>query len=531
MVTLLKNGKIYIEKGTFQEALLIENGLIKHFGTNQQLSQYKADVVIDCQGKTVLPGFNDSHLHMMMTGEAMLTCELSSARSVDEVIALAKAFLDKHPTLTVLSGRGWNQDYFSDEKRLLNRHDLDKISTTIPIVFTRACFHLAVGNTLAINKLNITRDTVVEGGSFGVDDDGSLNGVFNENATSLLDSLKANKTTEDLVADFLRAANYALSCGITSVQSCDVLRSHFKETFDAIHDIYNTNKTKLRYKHQFNFQQVKDFKEYLENEFIHGSYDETFVSKGCLKLFKDGSLGARTALLRNDYQDDPNNRGMEVISDDLFFELVALATANNIQVVTHAIGNQAIDKVIDAYEKTMSNKQNPLRHTIIHNQITDKQQLERIASLSIPVIYQPVFLDYDHTIVEARVGKALASTSYAFNSLYQLNAPVSFSSDSPIEDCNPFLGIYCAVTRKGLDGNPSSGFYPNEKMAVEDAIDAYTYQSAFNEFKEHFKGKLKPGYVADCIILDQDIFSIEPEKIKDIKVLMSMIDGEIVYQR
>jgi predicted amidohydrolase YtcJ len=158
-------------------------------------------------------------------------------------------------------------------------------------------------------------------------------------------------------------------------------------------------------------------------------------------------------------------------------------------------------------------------------------QLKSIAKLNIPVMYQPIFLDYDLNIVEDRVGKNLASTSYAFNTLYKLGAPISFGTDSPVEDCNPWHNLYCAVTRMGLDGEPEGGFYPNEKMDLQDAIDCYTYGSAYNEFKEDFKGRIKPGYVADLIVLDRDIFTIDPIEIKDITVEKTMIDGEFVYEK
>ena len=146
-------------------------------------------------------------------------------------------------------------------------------------------------------------------------------------------------------------------------------------------------------------------------------------------------------------------------------------------------------------------------------------------------MYQPIFLDYDIKIAESRVGKELASSSYAFNTLYKLGAPISLGTDAPVEDCNPFPNIYCAVTRKGLDGKPEGGFYPEEKMEVEDVIDAYTIGSAYNEFKEDFKGRLKPGYVADLIVLDRDIFTIDEKEIKDIKVHKTMVNGDFLYEK
>jgi predicted amidohydrolase YtcJ len=530
--TILKNGKIYVEKDNFQEAIFIENGIIQQVGTNEEILKNNADNIIDLQGKTVLPGFNDSHLHLSWIGDSMSSCNLVPAKSIDDIIELGKKFLKENKNTTVLTGRGWNQDYFtSGEKRLLNRFDLDKISTEIPIVFDRVCGHVSVGNTKALEILNVDENTTIDGGVIELGDDGKPNGIFNENAVRIIQSIIPEKSDEDKEEDFIKAANYALSLGITSVQSCDITSSNFKSMFNIIHNIYNNKKLKLRYSHQYNFQDINDFKTYLETEHRTGQYDEKFLSKGALKLFKDGSLGARTALMLKDYEDAPDTKGVAALSDEQLQDLCDLATEHGIGVVTHAIGDGAIESVINAYEKTMEGGKNPLRHGIVHCQITSMEQLKRIAKLNIPVMYQPIFLDYDIKIVEARVGKELSSTSYAFNTLYKLGAPISLGTDSPVEDCNPFPNIYCAVTRLGLDGNPVGGFYPNEKMELEDVIDTYTIGSAYNEFKEDFKGRLKPEYVADLIILDRDIFTIDELQIKDIKVEKTMIDGEFVYER
>ena len=179
----------------------------------------------------------------------------------------------------------------------------------------------------------------------------------------------------------------------------------------------------------------------------------------------------------------------------------------------------------------MKGGENTLRHGIVHCQITNTEQLKRIANLKILVMYQPIFLDYDINIMESRVGKELATTSYAFNTVFKLGAPISFGTDSPVEDCNPFPNIHCAVNRTTLKNYPVGGFNPSEKMDLSDAIDAYTIGSAFNEFKEESKGRLLPNYVADLIVLDRDIFSIDPLEIKDVKVLKTMIDGQFVFER
>jgi len=530
--TILHNGKIFVEKGIFVEAILIEDGLVKSIGPNDNILALQADTITDLEGKTVIPGINDSHLHLTMVGEAMNACNLINAKSIEDIIAIGKKFLIDHPDTRTMIGRGWNQDYFtSGEKRLLTRHDLDKISTEIPIVFDRVCIHVSSGNTKAVEMTGIDSTTRVDGGKIELSDDGIPTGVFKENAVQIIRSVIPKKTKSDIKKDFLKAMEYAISVGLTSVQSCDTMDKNYPTVFEALQELADEKKLKFRYRMQYNFQDIEDFKIYLQTENINGRYDEKFYSKGCLKLFKDGSLGARTALLKEEYNDDSGNFGVEGLSDDKLQALCDLAVENNTQVITHAIGDKAVDSVINAYENGMKNSKNPLRHGIVHNQITSLEQLKKIAKLQIPVMYQPIFLNYDYKIIVDRIGEERAKTSYALNTLYKLGALVSLSTDAPVEDCNPFENIYCAVNRKGLAGRPVNSYQSEECMVIEDAIDAYTRLSAYNEFKEDTKGKLQPGFVADLIVLDRDIFTIPSMDIKNVQVETTMVNGKIVYHQ
>lgn len=530
--TILKNGKFYVEKNIFKEAILIEDDIIRQTGSNEEVLNNSADSIIDLEGKTVIPGLNDSHLHISLVGDAMNSCNLSSAKSIDEILEIGKNFIRSNPDLKALKGRGWNQDNFKEgEKRNLNRFDLDKISTDIPVVFERVCSHISCGNTKALEILGVDENTFIDGGVIELGPDGKPNGVFNENATRIIKEAIPKKENQDIEKEFLKAAHYAVSMGLTSIQSCDIMESDFQNMFDLIHSIYKNQKTKLRYSHQYNFQKIEDFEKYLKTEFKTGIYDEKYLSRGALKLFKDGSLGGRTAFMLNPYDDSPDTTGVEALSDEQLQSLCDLAAKNNIRVVTHAIGDGAVESVINTYEKIMMGLKNPLRHGIVHCQITSKKQLGRIAHLHIPVMYQPIFLDCDLKVVESRVGKELASTSYAFNTLKNLGAPISFGTDSPVEDLNPFNNIYCAVTRQGMDLKPEGGFNPSEKMTVEDCIDAYTMGSAYNEFKEDSKGRIKEGFLADMVVLDRDIFTVDHNEIKDIRVDKTIIGGQFVFER
>ena len=199
--------------------------------------------------------------------------------------------------------------------------------------------------------------------------------------------------------------------------------------------------------------------------------------------------------------------------------------------ITHCIGDEAVRRTVECYERAFVDGKNKLRHAVVHCQITDRALLERIAKDDILVFAQPIFLDYDMNIVEKLCGKELASTSYAFGTLLRMGVHLSYGTDCPVEDCNPFPNIYIAVTRKDRQGRPAGGFYPGECVDVETAIDAYTMESAYAEFQEDVKGRLQPGYYADMVLLDRDIFTVDPMEIKDILPVMTIVGGKVVYQR
>ncbi len=536
MTTLLLNGKILQPGGTFCEALCIENQRITHVGNNEEISQFKtaSSTIIDAQGKLVLPGFNDSHLHFFALGAFLSSVNCYGLTSIEAIINQGKEFLRNHPSKEnqAVIGMGWNQDYFIDEKRLLNRHDLDKISTTVPLIFKRTCIHVAVCNTKALELAKITKDTPqVEGGTFEVDEHGHPTGVFNENAQSLLECLEPKVTLEQVKEYLLTATNHALCHGLTSVQVGDLSqnRPEFSLIIPAYKQLIQEGKIPIRINLQCCFFDPTSFQKFIDLGYSTGYGDDHFKI-GPLKLFVDGSLGARTALMRQPYKDNPETNGIACLSQDQLNGLVSLANTNKFQVLVHAIGDEAIHRVLTSYE-SLGNSRNPLRHAINHCQITDFNLLKRFQQSNILALVQPIFLHYDLHIVEDRVGKELASSSYAFNTMEKLGLSIAYGTDAPVEDLNPFNCISCAVTRKDLNDHPTQGFYPEESVSALTAIERYTLGGAYASFEENIKGSLEVGKVADLIILDQDLFTISPEQIKDTSVSLTMIDGKVVYQQ
>lgn len=537
--TVLYNGKIYVERGNFQEAVLVENGLISMVGSNEAVLKAAGDAKkIDCEGRTVLPGLNDSHMHLLMVGEVLSEAPIAESKSIEDMIERCKAFAVKNPELVKngMHSQGWNQDMFTEgEVRLPNRHDLDKISTEYPIVLERVCGHTCALNTKALEMLGIGKNhpQIYEGGTIEFEADGNPSGYFTENAVYEVRKIVPQATMEERKQALLKAMQYAVEHGLTSVQSNDV--GEMAEDRDALFamykEVYAQGLAPLRLRHQVCCMNEKSFQNYLDGEYKSKDQYDDMLSLGPLKLFKDGSLGARTATMRDSYADDPGNYGVEALSDELMDKLVAKAAENNMQTVTHVIGDDAIEKTVASYEKVMKDGDNHLRNSLIHCQITDRPLMERIRDSKTLVAYQPIFLQYDLHIVESRVGKELASTSYAMKTAINLDIRASYGTDSPVEDCNPFPNIYVAVNRKDLTGKPVEGFNTQECVDVYEAIDAYTIESAYHEFMEDKKGRIKPGYFADMIVLDRDIFTVDTMDIINILPVLTMVGGKVVYEK
>ena len=535
----LKNGKIYVERGVFAQAVLMENGRVTAVGDNEDIADLAGDArIIDCGGRTVIPGLNDSHLHLIQIGTRLSRAEIAGSSSIDDMIQRVKAFMAAHPEACArgLAATGWNQDLFRDEKRMPNRYDLDRISTDIPIVLRRVCGHVATANSRALELLGMSQKPGrVEGGTIELDENGVPNGIFTEAAAGLPDSVLPQADLKDARRDFLTGAQYALSHGITSVQSNDAGNSSYPRdaVIDMISTLYQENGCPLRYRFQISFDSPEDLQQFIDA----GGYarslgaDPDMLAFGPVKLFKDGSLGGRTGTMRQGYLDDPGNFGVETTTDGDMDAFCRIADQSGLQVVTHVIGDKAIGDVTGNYERVLRDGQNPLRHALVHCQITDRPMLERIVRDHIPVMYQPIFLDYDMHAVISRCGEALSSTSYAFKTVEELGGWVSYGTDSPVEDCNPFPNIYSAVTRKDKNGWPEGGFVPEECVDVARAVDAYTLGSAYNEFRERDKGRIKPGFLADMVVLDTDIFTCDPMKIRNILPVMTIVGGRIAWEK
>jgi len=527
----LTHGKIYVEAHHFEEALLVEDGFIKYVGKNNDVLTMIDENTnhIDLMGKTLVPGFNDSHLHFYNTANVFNWIHLKGLDSIDTMISHIKSEFTKQIG-PVVYGMGWNQENFiKDHNRFPNRHDLDAINCDRPMVLYRMDGHMIVCNTLALKlMMDIEHPQQMSGGEIILDEKGHALGILSEKAVDLLTHLPQQNDPLMIKNHIESLIKLAHKQGITSVQVNDLMIDDETNLIEEAYLNYSKNNPKIRITHQICFEDLETFKKRIETGYV--IQNDRFLRYGPLKLFADGTLGARTAALLNPYEDDPDNRGILTLSEEELTQWIHTAHKNRIPVVLHVIGDRTLDQVLRVVA-SLNDPLNTLRHGIIHLQITNDNLLQRVKDLNLIAYIQPIFLHQDLHILEKRIGKKRASRSYAFKTLIDSGCVSPFSSDSPIESFNVFENIHCAVLRQDLYGFPEAGFYPEECVSITDAIDAYTIAGAYASHEEHYKGRIKKDYLADFVVLNQDIFTIDAQKIKDTEVEMTFVQGELVYNR
>ncbi|WP_165920220.1 amidohydrolase [Tissierella praeacuta] len=538
MDLILINGKIHTmdKERNIVEAIGINGDIIEKVGTNKEIMALKnnSTKIIDLEGKVVLPGFNDSHMHLLSYGYSLNRIELGGAKSIEEINCIIKNIIEEKDMEKGewVNGRGWNQDYFIGEKRFPTRYDLDKISLEHPILIGRACGHIVVVNSKALELLNITKDTPqVDGGHFDLDENGEPLGIFRENALGLVYSKLPNPTVDDIKHMMVRAIEDLNKNGVTSVGTDDFDAFpdvDYEKIILAYQELKEENKLKVRVYEQFLIQDKDRLQGFIDKGY-GSSWGDKFFKLGSLKLLVDGSLGARTAALTEDYSDDYNNKGITKLLQDELDIIVDLANQYNIQVAIHGIGDRAMYMALESIEKALDkNPRDNHRHGIVHCQITDEELLNKFAELKIIAYIQPIFLDYDWKIVRSRVGENRERTSYNWKTMLDKNITIACGSDSPVETFNVMKGIYEAVTRKDLDGNPQGGWLPEQKLTVDEAVYGYTMGGAYASFEENIKGSLEEGKLADMVVLSKDIFNMEEDSIKDVEVVATIFGGELV---
>lgn len=537
MERIFYNARLHARSGVLpQTALAVEKGRICALDSDEALLAHaeKDTECVDLGGRTVYAGFADTHMHLLHFGVTLTEAELKDARSVEEVKHIIREFIDKNhvPAGTAVYAHGWNQDLF-DDRHIPTRQDLDEVSMEHPIVASRICGHLATGNTAALAHFDITAQTRVPGGEVLLDENGVLNGVLTENAVNLFYQSGSDVPVER-VMDILRTSSaYAASRGITSVHSDDLhamAGCSAQTVIEAYRRLAEADELSVRVNEQCQLLNDDEF-----NWFFDAGYGvcKTFGTfrLNSRKIIADGSLGGRTAYLREPYADDPVTCGVLCYTAQELDKMVLQAHERNVPVAVHAIGDRAMELVLDAIEKAQKARPDlHPRHGVVHCQITDEGLLDRFRNLGVQAYVQPVFLEYDAHIATARVGERLAATSYNWKSLLERGVNVSGGSDCPVESMDSLPNLYCAMTRMDFEGKPEGGFHPEQNLTAQQALELFTCNAAAASGDEDHRGDLRVGFDADLTILERDFFDVPARQVKDIPVYMTVMNGKIRYR-
>lgn len=544
MIKLFFNAEIYTMDDAIPkaDALVIEGDKIKFVGIEidaRDLLKKTDFEEFNMEGKTILPGFYDGHAHLLMYGHTLLGIDLRNVNSVDELIETTRKYLKNHnddSDSDWIEGSGWNEERFPD-KKMPTRHDLDKISTTQPIVLNRICENLSVLNTKALELIAIDKhiDTPLVGGVIDVDESGSPTGILKGNSALKLwwDTIP-NLNKEQIKKRITVASKECIKYGVTSIQTDDFLlirAGGFKEILEAYFELDKESKLLLKFNQMLYLPSKELLEEFLALGYKTGDGSHYFKI-GPFKLPTDGTLGAKTATLNEPYEGDDDNYGFLYMTPAEITGLARTAHENGLQVVMDGIGETAMETVIEAYRQILENDNRDnkeLRLGIDHCQLTSKKIIEDFSKYDLIAGLEFQFLSSDIPIVEDRIGKKRAKWSYNARTFLDNNVILTAGSDIPVETPNPLMGIYSVVNRKTFDGFPEGGWFPEQKLTVKEAVYAYTMGSAYSCFDEKIKGSITKGKYADLVVLCEDIFQLSPEKIKDVSVKATIIDGEVVY--
>ena len=506
-----------------RDAFLIEDGRFIKLGTTEEIEALIAqeDEVTDLHHAFVVPGFIDSHMHLLNYGNYLSNVQLLFCRSKSELL---KKLDDRLKTLEKgewLIARGFNEALF-DHPETITRRDLDGISEEVPIAVTRACGHLMAVNTKALTLSGIDETTAAEGGEIDYE-----NGILTEYAINLVTNALPPVSFERIERMVRKAQKELNRYGITAVGSDDFisLSDDWRTVLGSFMKLSYTEKLTVRIQEQCEFPSLEEFAAFLDDGYTTEVGDDFFMI-GPLKLIADGSLGARTAALKASYSDCPKERGTLILDRAAMGEWIRLAAMYNMPAIVHAIGDQTVEEVLACMRETVL-EGNPLHHGLVHCQIMTKDQIREVCERKLNAYFQSLFIDPDAKILRDRVGEERASSSYPFKTLFE-NTTASNGSDAPVEIPDVLKGIELAVTRTSLDG--SAAMNREECLSVDQAIESYTESGAKAFGMEDRIGKIKEGYYADFAVIDQDITKMKPEEIHTAKVLMTAVGGETVFE-
>ncbi|MCG8514191.1 MAG: amidohydrolase [Halanaerobiales bacterium] len=544
MRTLFFNANIYplFKRQSKATAMVVEDGVIKALGRPADFTGINEQ--IDLDGNTVIPGFNDSHLHLLSIGEAMENLDLTGSDSPDHLRTSLQDLIEgqKIKPGEWIKGRGWDQNFYPG-RTLPDKRLLDSVSPANPVILQRACCHLAVVNSLALKLAGISKNTPDPPG--GVIDrypgGNEPTGILRENAINLVANSIAEPKPAYYKERIAQAAGELSRHGVTSVQTDDFgSQARFKVIYQVYQELKNEGRLPLRVNLKVRMGNQAEFEELVTATGIKTGTGDQFLEIGPCKILADGSMGGRTAALSAPYHDQADSCGVLIYPPDELQAYISCAARHGFQLAVHGIGDRAISIILDCYQTILGEEAGrsrlslkeaalKLRPRIVHGQLTNPDLIRRIAELGICLDIQPIFLNSDLHIAEERLGPERIKGAYAWKTMLAQGIHLAGGSDGPVDSFIPLEGVYSAVCRRDLQGYPSGGWQREEALDIDQAIELFTRAPAYHSFAEKEKGTLQPGQLADFIVLAENPFQVEPERLKQIKVLASYVGGERVY--
>ena len=480
---------------------------------------------IDLGGRAVIPGLTDAHAHFLGFARLATRLDLVGTASLDEILEKVSAKLPSVRKGEWILGRGWDQNDWP-EARYPERPALDRIAPDNPVYLVRICGHAAYVNSAALRLAGISRLTPdPAGGKILRDASGEPTGILLDNAVNLVSKSIPPLARDEKKKLMVAAARKCLAAGLVGVHEMGI----DAEDVSVYEELYAAGELPFRITGYLSSDDA-GVAPFLDAGPRAGRGDELFRIVGA-KFYADGSLGARSASLIDDYEDDPGNRGILMQSPDSLYRLILPWREKGFQTAVHAIGDAAVREVLDVYERLGAAHPAPdARPRIEHSQVVAVDDVARFAKLGVVPSMQFIHCTSDMPWVEERLGAGRAAGAYAWRSLVAAGSRIPGGSDFPVESINPFLGIHAAVTRQDLAGEPRGGWRGDQRLTIEEAVGAFTRDAAYAVHAEDVAGSLAPGKLADFIILSDDIFSVNPGKIPLIRVLATVLGGEIVYR-
>jgi len=519
------NAKIWTGDSTnaWADALATKGDEIMYVGKDHQSFKGSQTEMIDVGGKLMLPGFIDNHTHFLSGGYTLSGVDLHKAKTKQEFISILKEFCEKYKDDRWILGGNWDHEAWGGE--LPARSWIDSVTGNHPLFVNRSDGHMALANSLALKIAVVDNKTKVPaGGEMPKDASGEFTGVFKDEAMNLIYKVIPDPTEKELDEYLNAAIHHAFENGVTQV--------HDMGSYGGWLDLatyrrnYQNKKLDLRI---YSFVPLSTWAR-LDSFCKKEGKGDDMLRWGGLKGFMDGSLGSTTAWFYQPFLDNPKSSGLYVTDTTKMHDWVLAADSAGLHIAVHAIGDRANDFILNVFEEAENNILRDHRFRVEHAQHLTQQAIPRFAQLHVIPSMQPYHAIDDGRWAYKRLDNARLKGTYAFKSLLDTKANLTFGSDWFVAPLIPLEGIYAAVTRRTLDDKNPTGWYPEQKISVEQAVKCYTANNAYAGFQENKLGVLKKGMLADLIVLDENIFEIAPDLIKNVKVIRTIVNGKQVYE-